>query len=59
MGANVESDFERAPIFHTFAASNDKNKVWRRKQIINHLKRKGYEKNDVRPRGNVRDDNEC
>jgi len=27
VGANVEGDFERAPTFHTFALSKDKNKV--------------------------------
>ena len=59
MGANVEGDFGRAPIFHTFALSKDENEVRRQKQIINNLKRKGYEKDDDRPRGNVRDDNEC
>ena len=59
MGVNVESNFERAPIFHTFALSEDKNKVLRQKHSINILKRKGYEKDDDRPRGNVCDDNEC
>ena len=53
MGVNVESDFERAPILHTFALSKDENPV------LTILKCKGYEKDDDRPRGNVSDDNEC
>ena len=59
MGANVESDLEADRIVHTFAVSKDENKVKRQKQIIHNLKRKGYEKDDDRPRGNVRNGDEC
>ena len=51
-GVNVESDLERGIFIHTFASSIRQNRII-------HLKCKGYEKDDDRPRGNVRDDNEC
>ena len=52
MGGNVESYFEYSPFLHTFA-SEIRNKKSNNKKI------KKYEKDDFRPRGNVRNDNEC
>ena len=51
MGVNVERYFEYSPFLHTFASEI------RNKTTYNHLKRKRYEKDCFRHRGNVRNEN--
>ena len=52
IGGNVESDFDDSPFLHTFASEN-------KTKSLTIKKNKKYEKDDFRPRGNVRNDNEC
>ena len=60
MGANVESVFAGDGYLHTFALSKDDNNVADdRNRVLTIKKSKGYEEDDFRHCGNVRDDNEC
>jgi hypothetical protein len=48
-----------ALFFIPLQCQKDDSEVRRQEHSINNKKKKRYEKDDDRPRGNVRDDNEC
>ena len=50
---------KQTELFIPLHCQKTKTKSEDRNRLLTIYKRKGYEKDDDRPRGNVRDDNEC